>query len=188
MIFLKDMLLYALTYEKIEFYTIYTNDYFLPNNSILIYLLYKMCIICQTPDISSLINLTGLDCSYCPLLTSIPDTLINLINLYCHNCPLLTSIPSNFIKLIFLNCDSCSLLTSIPSSVVYLICYKCPWIDSNKTKNIQKLITIQRFIKNNIKYRRFSRWIKSKTGIEWIYHPNNIGGIIAKREIERMFE
>jgi hypothetical protein len=210
-----------------------------------------MCIICETKDISTLVNLRRLDCYNCPLLTSIPNTLVNLINiscigcplltsipntlvnlrtLYCDNCPLLSCIQSTFVNLIYLRCVKCPLLTSIPDTLInltHLICtncplltsipdtfinlielhcngnrlitsipyistgynyyYDCPWINNNKTRNIQKLITLQRFVKKNLKYWRFSRWIKSREFNEWIYHPDNIGGKMAKREIEKMF-
>jgi Leucine-rich repeat (LRR) protein len=169
-----------------------------------------MCIICQTPDVSTLINLTKLECSQCPQLTSIPSTLINLTTLNCSECHLLTSIPSTLINLtylncldcpvtsipstlinlIYLNCSYCILLTRIPSTLnklKYFICTNSPWINKYKTKNITKLITIQQFVKKNIKGWIFSRWIKSREGVEWIYHPDNIGGKIAKKEIEKMF-
>jgi hypothetical protein len=194
-----------------------------------------MCIICDISDISILINLTELNCSDCPLLTSIPYTLINLKSLNCSDCPLLTSIPSTLVNLKSLNCSDCPLLTSIPNTLInliglhcsdcplltsipdtlvnliYLDCSgnrlittvpfilrtynprihiyydDCPWINYNKDKNIRKLITLQRFVKKNIKYWIFSKWIKSKEGVEWIYHPDNIGGIIAKKSIEKLF-
>ena len=141
------------------------------------------------PD--TLINLFNLDYDDCPLSTSIPDTLVNLTYLDCSNCPLLTSIPDTLVNLEELLCSNCPLLTSIPDTLVNLTeldCINCPWIDKNKTKNIQKLITFQRFVKKYVKYQIFSRWIKSKEGVEWIYHSDNIGGKIAKKQIENLFK
>ena len=49
-----------------------------------------MCKICRN---ESLEGLTILDCSNCPLLTSIPN-IKGLKDLVCFDCPLLTSIPN----------------------------------------------------------------------------------------------
>jgi Leucine-rich repeat (LRR) protein len=62
-----------------------------------------MCIICETNDISTLVNLTYLDCSYCCLITSIPNTLINLTYLSCYRCHPITSIPDTLVSLTYLN-------------------------------------------------------------------------------------
>ena len=86
-----------------------------------------------------------------------------------------------------MDCGSCPKLTIIPDNIIDYNYYNSPWISESKTRNIQKLITLQHFVKNNIKYWRFSRWIKSREFNEWIYHPDNIGGKMAKREIEKMF-
>ena len=159
---------------------------------------------------STFINLTYLDCSRCPILTSIPNTFVNLRHLNCNNCPLLPNIPNTLVNLTCLNCNSCCLLTCIPNTLVKLKILNCcnchmlintpqyykikyfyhnsSWIDPNKTNNIQKLITLQRFVKKNLKYWIFSRWIKSREFNEWIYHPDNIGGKMAKKQIEKMFE
>jgi hypothetical protein len=137
---------------------------------------------------NTLVNLIILECSYCPLLTSIPNTLVNLGELNCCYCPLLTNIPNTLVNLIYLDCRSSSLITSISNNIKYLECENCPWIDKYvRRDNIRKLITLQRFVKRNLKYWIFSRWIKSRGGVEWIYHPDNIGGKIAKKRIEKMF-
>lgn len=63
-----------------------------------------------------------------------------------------------------------------------------PWIHpKERKKNIKKLKKLQKFIKKMLIYWRFKRWINSKEGIEWIYDPQNIGGIYAKRDLERIF-
>ena len=152
-----------------------------------------MCIICKTSDISTLVNLTELYCACCPLLTSIPNTLVNLTHLNCACCHLLTSIPSTLVNLRFLWCADCRLLIDIPDTLVnlqFVDFRESPWINYKdiKNKNVSKLITLQRFVKGYIKSRIFSRWIKSREGVEWIYHSDNIGGKIAKRSIEKMFE
>jgi hypothetical protein len=168
-----------------------------------------MCICCCESDISDIqdlkvlyccplvtsipstfVNLTSLYCRDCMLLTSIPDTLVNLELLDCSYCPLLTSIPSTFVNLFFLDCGDCPLLTSIPSTFVsastWVIDDNSPWINKkSKDDNMGKLITLQLFVKKYVKYRIFSNWIKSREGVEWIYHPDNIGGKMAKRDIEK---
>jgi len=58
-----------------------------------------MCIICRKEyDVNAEI----IDCSYCSLLTEIPETLVNLKELYCHNCLNLEIIPGNLINLEYL--------------------------------------------------------------------------------------
>jgi hypothetical protein len=56
---------------------------------------------------------------------------------------------------------------------------------SNKLK---KLITLQRFVKKNYRYFTFKHWIRSRAGVEWLYSPDNIGGIMAKKQLEKMLE
>jgi len=46
---------------------------------------------------------------------------------------------------------------------------------------------LQKFCKSNQKYWKFKRWIKSKEFAEWFYAPENIGGKIGKRNIEKLF-
>jgi hypothetical protein len=92
-----------------------------------------MCIICTMSDYTTLINLKTLNCSDCPLLTSIPNTLVNLTRLGCVNCPLLTSIPDTLINLKIVDFISCPLLTSIPDTLVNLkiiSCFNCPLLTS----------------------------------------------------------
>jgi hypothetical protein len=52
---------------------------------------------------------------------------------------------------------------------------------------LTKLITLQRFVKKNYKYFLFKRWINSREGVEWIYHPTNIGGKMAKKQLAKCF-
>lgn len=47
-------------------------------------------------------------------------------------------------------------------------------------------IIIQRFIRNNFKYKKFKSWINSKNFVEWFYHPNNIGGKYHKKSMEKI--
>jgi hypothetical protein len=156
----------------------------------LTHLSIKNCpLLTSIPD--TLINLTELDCSGCPLLTNIPNTLINLTELDCSGCPLLTNIPNTLVNLKSLRCLNCPLLFISDDSLenlIHLYCNdKSNWIyPPKKDNNINKLITLQRFVRSNIKYWIFSRWIKSRKGVEWIYHPDNIGGKMAKKEIERI--
>ena len=56
----------------------------------------------------------------------------------------------------------------------------CPWFKPDE-KKISKLIRAQRISKKIIRANRFSRWINSRDGKEFIYHPDNIGGKIEKK-------
>lgn len=112
-----------------------------------------MCIICKgnydlemttldcsyCPNLTSLfstnfpINLTSLDCSFCPKLTTIPDTLVNLTILECSECPKLTTIPDTLVNLTELGCFGCPKLTTIPDTFAnlrYLGCFSCPKLTS----------------------------------------------------------
>ncbi len=95
-----------------------------------------MCQICEAREdnrLGELVHLTYLNCSRCPLLTSVPDTLVNLNSLNCYNCPLLISIPDTLVNLIDLCCSECPLLISIPDTLVnltYLDCYNNPLLAS----------------------------------------------------------
>lgn len=63
-----------------------------------------------------------------------------------------------------------------------------PWIGRDRLENIKKLIQIQRYVKKNLKHWIFKRWIKSKEGVEWLYHPDNIGGKCVKKQLEKQLE
>ncbi len=95
-----------------------------------------MCQICearQNNRVGEFVNLTRLNCSNCPLLTSIPDTLVNLTHLHCYNCPLLSSIPNSLVNLYYLDCDKCPLVASIPDTLAdltFLYCSNCPLLTS----------------------------------------------------------
>jgi len=122
---------------------------------------------CNTiTEITNLYNLEILTCIDCSNLKKITDV-FNLKSLVCQNCPLLSEL-----------CD------------VKLIRFKCistPWLyhpDNNFITNYKKLKLIQLWIKRNLKHFIFKRWIKSKEGIQWIYHPNNIGGRMSKKLID----
>jgi hypothetical protein len=106
--------------------------------------------------------LTALNCPNCPLLTLIP-LLPNLTRLNCSNCPLLTTIPNHRYE--------------------YLNKTGCPWLDQT---NIPKLVTLQTFVRKNLKYFRFKHWCKSREGIVWIYDPTHLGGWYAKKQLEKM--
>ena len=137
-------------------------------------------------SISSLPNLSGLNCWNCPSLTSIPS-LPNLTQLICYNCPLLTIIPS-FPELIELDCHNCPILTHIhdtpkldrSSRVNYT---GCKWLIV-QPEIINKLIVIQRRVRQMVKYFRFIRFIKSREFNEWFYAPEGIGGKMNKIRLE----
>ncbi len=101
---------------------------------------------CQICDGGCNETITILDCSNCPLLTSIPDlpnltqldcsncsllvtisALPSLTRLECYKCPLLATI-SALPSLTELNCSNCPLLAAIPTlpSLTRLYCSYCP--------------------------------------------------------------
>ena len=170
---------------------------------------HTMCRICTDP-LESLVNLTYLDCSYCPLLTSIPPELVNLTQLYCSHCPLLTSIPPTLVKLTYLNCSNCPLLTSIPPTLVNLTdlycfhcplltaiphelvhlialsCYGCPWLVRNAAAyplHLPAVSRIQTWFKRGTK-QAFKRYIRTRAFNEWFWAGDAAGGRVHKRHME----
>jgi len=83
-----------------------------------------MCILCSQYDV----NITRLDCSDCPYITSIPESLTKLTTLFCCECPNLTTIPESLVNLTFLQCWKCPKLNRIPklNKLNYLYCSNCP--------------------------------------------------------------
>jgi len=155
-----------------------------------------------------LVSLVTLRCSRNPLLVSIPDTLVNLRELYCHECPLLVSIPSTLAKLAFLHCVNCPLLPFIPSTLSALTylncsgcrrltsvpsmrrasqyCHGCPWLPQTAAaypRHLPALLRIQLWFRRGRK-QTFRRWIRTRAFNEWIFHPERIGGKLAKRQLE----
>ncbi len=172
-----------------------------------------MCEVCEARKnnrVNELVNLTYLYCSYCPLLTSIPDTLVNLTELFCYHCPLLTSIPSALVNLTYLNCSHCPLLTSIPDTLVNLTrldCSYCPlltsvpiataycpgcyWLPRNDPmppSRSARVTVIQRWARRSRKGRLLSRWMKSRGFNEWFYAPSGIGGRQHVRRLGQFVE
>jgi hypothetical protein len=82
-----------------------------------------MCKICRNEPLE---GLKELYCSYCPLVTEIPN-IKGLKVLDCYGCPLLTEIP-NIKGLKELDCSDCPLLTKIPNikELEYIDCFECP--------------------------------------------------------------
>jgi len=157
-----------------------------------------MCINCpRITAIPYLPNLVYLMCVNCPLLSSIP-ILPKLKDLHCNGCSLVTIL--SFPKLICLRCIDCPRLATINSPILYNLycsncpllvsissmpnlssksCYKCPWLDADAGR-VNKLITIQRRIRQIVKYHRFVRYIKSQGFNEWFYAPEGAGGKMHK--------
>jgi len=67
-------------------------------------------------------------------------------------------------------------------------CSDCPWLiyNSSFNSNVEKLKCLQRFCRNNLKYWRFRRWIKTREFAEWFYSPKQWGGRSGKREMKEM--
>ena len=118
-----------------------------------------MCIICRGEYKGE----TELDCSDCTSLTSLQE-MPNVTTLVCHGCTSLTLLPS------------------LPN-MTYLSCHDCTWLNhisnSEYNINISRLSRLQRW------YRRmlWCRYLKSREFIEWCYHPDNIGGKQAKKNL-----
>ena len=124
-----------------------------------------MCIVCDSKiennGYQKLQGLEILDCSGCPLLTSVPE-IKGLKKLYCYSCPKLTSIPE-IIGLKELVCYSCPNLTSIPhiQGLKELYCYDCQKLTF--ISNIQGLKILNC---SNCPLLTFIPIIK---GLEWLY-------------------
>ena len=132
-----------------------------------------MCVICEG---EYSIDDTELDCSNCPQLTTIPATLTNLTRLDCSNCPQLTTIPATLTNFIYLDCSSCPQLTTIPATLTnftYLDCDNCPQLIQIKAKPILYPVAY--------------RLPKTQSFISYCYHPQRVGGYLAKRDLALLF-
>ena len=123
-----------------------------------------MCVICKNDRLE---GLQILDCSDCPLLTSVPH-IEGLQKLYCYNCPLLTSVPQ--IEGLRLNCFGCKWLKT----------------DSNFNESITKLKLLQCWFKKILLSKRLMKLIPQL--IPLYYHPDAKGGYLSKRDIFNYFE
>jgi hypothetical protein len=137
-----------------------------------------MCIICKGEYNGE----THLYCGDCTSLTSLPD-IPNVTNLYCNGCTLLTALPE-MPNMRYLYCHICTSITSLPdmSNITHFYCDGCMWLDhsnSNYTINISRLTRLQRWYRRMI----WCRYLESRAFIEWCYHPDNIGGKQAKKNI-----
>jgi hypothetical protein len=174
-------------------------------------LLRLICVNCPLlTSIDGLARLSGFEkvyCGNCPLLTSVeglalisglqklylsncPITSIPMIpglqELYCWNCSLLTSIYA--LPTLDLDCRVCPIFRTIPEikESTELHVYHCPWVprgNHNYERNIQALLTLQKFCRKNLKYWRIKNWVGSVECTEWFYDPRNMGGY---KHIQRM--
>uniref|UniRef100_A0A6C0ELL1 Uncharacterized protein n=1 Tax=viral metagenome TaxID=1070528 RepID=A0A6C0ELL1_9ZZZZ len=163
-----------------------------------------MCIICEgkynenttfincskcinLTEIPMLPKLTTLQCEYCIGLTEIP-MLPKLITLDCINLKEISDLP----KLLQLDCGYCTSLTKIcdTSRINHYFNGGSTWIryDDSFNSNMRKLIYLQSFCRNNLRYWRFKRWLRSKEFAEWFYSPNQWGGKACKLQIKKSLE
>jgi hypothetical protein len=144
---------------------------------------------CNCPLLTSIPEIAGLQelsCCDCSMLTTIP-VIPGLQELTCSHCPNLTTIPV-IPGLEELYCRDCPILTSIPeiSRLQELECWYCPWISHNNPdyeRNLQALLTLQRFCRKNLRYWRVKNWVQTVECTEWFYDPRNMGGY---KHIQRM--
>ena len=128
-----------------------------------------MCVICEG---EYSIDDTELDCSNCPQLTTIPATLTNLTRLDCSNCPQLTTIPATLTKLTHLYCHNCPQLTAIPVVIN---------LDESAYPHLtRKIVTLT---PSSITY----YLPYTETTISYCYHPQRVGGRLAKRDLALLF-
>jgi len=127
----------------------------------------------------------------------------NNVQLYCHRCVNLKKIICDpFVTFIdTIACRNCPLLLEVPMIFKYIDSFKSNWIEyscekytndlyfvdyvKNYQNNIQKLKVLQRWVRRNIKFWIFKRWIKSEEGVKWLYDPCRLGGRISKHNIEQ---
>ena len=82
-------------------------------------------------------------------LTSLPQNLPeSLQKLYCSYCPLLTSIPEEFGRNVVTDQHEGSKSPEI-KGLQELSCYKCPWLKPSKEK-LDKIIILQNYFKNTL--------------------------------------
>ena len=116
-------------------------------------------------------------------------------SLVCSNCTGLTSLPDNLYSLRYLTCRGCRTLTSLPDTCTSRWkpdCSFCPWLphyesaDICLSRNLEKLCRLQAWIRRHLTYRRFQRWIRSEGFAMWFYSPEQAGGRISKRHIQKV--
>jgi len=73
------------------------------------------------------------------------------------------------------------------STLPSIYCNNCPWLDID-SECMNKLIVIQRRIRQVIKYNQFIRFIKSREFNEWFYAPGGIGGKMNKIILEKFID
>jgi hypothetical protein len=122
-----------------------------------------MCIICETEDHSTLVNIQELDCSYCNEIKEFPLSLTNLTSLTIGCCPLIQEIgplrdscstlpvPSTLTNLQKLYIEFCPLIKEISSSLTnltVLVC-RCPLLEKipSTLTNLIKLDCSESLIK-----------------------------------------
>jgi hypothetical protein len=123
-------------------------------------------------NFSTLINLTTLDFTKCPLIISIPNTLINLKELSCLSCPLLHSIPSTLINLEKLLCSYCPLLTSIPNTLINLKTLNCSYCPLLYISNKYRKLTKDKSYSNELRIRIWQRRVRNKYFQKLIYQSS----------------
>jgi hypothetical protein len=150
-------------------------------------LTYLNCSNCPlVTTIPALANLTELNCYNCPLLTTIP-ALANLAGLDCSNCPLLATIPA-LANLIRLYCANCPLLTAIPAlaNLTELNCADCPWLIQNAhvyPAHQPSVARIQNWFRRGRK-QTFKRYIRTRAFNEWFWAGDQAGGRVHARHME----
>ena len=132
-------------------------------------------------------SLKALDCSNCPLLTTLPELPQSLAHLVCYNCPLLTTLPELQQSLEGLLCSNCPLLTTIPElpqSLTWLDCDNCPnliFIPESALKYISSEL-LETINSNYLKWRQEQalNLFSSKTGLLYedlirkTWHPDRV--------------
>lgn len=164
----------------------------------------------QITKIPYMSDIAGLYIFNCPLLKSINNTsgiqILNIENcnslteipnsswveqLRIFNCPLITKIPNiqGLKEINVWKCPNLLEIPNIPGLTKYWI-VDCPFLNNSKNpvfkKNIKKIKKLQNFIRKNKKYWRFKNWVKSKSFMEWFYHPDNFGGYYHMKNMEKL--
>ena len=148
------------------------------------------CISCPNLiNIPIVASLKELVCSYCPKLTEIP-ALLNLEILECASINIKGIPHLPILKNIIV--DNCRFITDINNNSQDLIiyCNNCPWLDHPQNidykNNINKLIQLQKSIKNFLRRKHIKEYLQSEAFVAWYYSPNMPGGRKAKKEIEKI--
>lgn len=114
---------------------------------------------------------------------SIIPNIASLEHISCEMCKFLLRIEVHHLE--FLNCYMCPYLAHIPKDIEKpWNVNSCPFINDKET-SMKNLVNAQKYARKFCKYICFRKWIHSKQFAEWFYDPEQLGGRLAKKSIQK---